>query len=570
MSPDQRVAGLEEENILLRRRVAELEAEFAKRGDGRGQLQAVKFLESVLDNSPAAIMICEAPDGRISYINDAVWDFRGKTDARMTGISVEQYVGTWREFFPDGRPYSGSEMPVARSLLTGEVVRNEQLIVELDDGTRKWAAAWSAPIYNEAKEIIAAVVIFSDVTSQKLAELELGKAKDLAEAANKAKSTFLSSMSHELRTPLSAILGFTEILLREAEPESSQYETLGIIQKSGEHLLSIINDILDLSKIEAGKIEIETSVFDLRELVADLAAILRVRAESRGLFLRVDESPGLPRYVKTDPVKLRQILFNLVGNSIKFTSKGGIGIRAYVPPQAREAASNQVCFEVSDTGSGIPSADVTRVFEPFVQLGHQEGTGLGLALTRRFVQLLGGELSLSSEVGKGSTFNFTIAYESVADGQVAAARASGRIVSIANSAAFKVLVVDDEPMNRRLLKRILTQFGFPLREAEDGLQALGKFEEWKPDLILMDWQMPVLDGLDATREIQRRPESGKMIIIGLTGNAFKSDQELMRDSGCDDVLTKPFRQDDLIGILERHLPIRVVRSPRVSEAIACS
>ena len=244
------------------------------------------YINSIIDNSPTAIIVCDAPEGNISYINNAVWDFRGKTDAKMTGISVVEYVSTWKEYYPDGRQYKGEEMPLARSLLHGEIVKNEELIVELEDGTRKWTSAWSAPIKNNTGEIIGAMVLFYDVTEKKEVELEILEAKNKADLANKAKSIFLANMSHELRTPMNAILGYSQLMQRDASLSPKQYKYLDTINRSGELLLALINDVLEISKIEAGKTALDVVTFDLRTLLGDLKRCSASGQTPRGCSLR--------------------------------------------------------------------------------------------------------------------------------------------------------------------------------------------------------------------------------------------------------------------------------------------
>ena len=239
------------------------------------------YINSIIDNSPTAIIVCDAPEGNISYINNAVWDFRGKTDAKMTGISVVEYVSTWKEYYPDGRQYKGEEMPLARSLLHGEIVKNEELIVELEDGTRKWVSAWSAPIKNNTGEIIGAMVLFYDVTEKKEVELEILEAKNKADLANKAKSVFLANMSHELRTPLNAILGYSQLMQGDLSLIPEHHKHLDTINRSGEHLQALINDVLEISKIETGQTTIESTTFDLRAMLRDLENMFKSSRPSR-------------------------------------------------------------------------------------------------------------------------------------------------------------------------------------------------------------------------------------------------------------------------------------------------
>jgi PAS domain S-box-containing protein len=390
---------------------------------------------------------------------------------------------------------------------------------------------------------------------------ELMESKERAEKANRAKSLFLSSMSHELRTPLNAILGFAQVMAREMDVTLKQRENLGVILKSGEHLLAIINDILDLAKIESGKVGLELSEFDLGDLTSDLITMLRVQAEAKGLELILDQSSSFPRFVRTDPAKLRQIIINLAGNAIKFTRQGRVSIKLGV--QALDAADHKkrLVFSVSDTGIGIPSSDLERIFQPFVQLAQNEGTGLGLAITQQYIQLLGGSISVVSELGKGSTFTFTIAYEPVDLAKVPVKPSkSGNIVGFENADSIRILVVEDQFENRLLLNKLLSPRGFQIMEACDGQEGVQACASWRPHAVFMDRRMPILDGLSATRAIRQLPDNRDIIIIAVTAHAFREERQEMLDAGCNDFLAKPFSDKQLFEMLEKHLPLRAIRS----------
>jgi len=395
---------------------------------------------------------------------------------------------------------------------------------------------------------------------------ELVQAKERAEHANRAKSVFLSSMSHELRTPLNAILGFAQVLAREPDLAPRQRENLGIILKSGEHLLAIINDILDLAKIESGKVELDLCDFDLGDLTGDLISMLRVHAEAKGLELILDQSSSFPRFVRTDPAKLRQIIINLAGNAIKFTQKGRVSIKLSV--QAVEAADQKkrLFFSVSDTGIGIPARDLDRIFHPFVQLAQNEGTGLGLAITQQYVQMLGGSISVSSEEDKGSTFTFTVVYEPADPGRVPLnpAAKAGNIIGFEDAANYRILVVEDQLENRLLLNKLLTPCGFQVSEAADGKAGVELCASVRPHVVFMDRRMPVLDGISATRAIRELPDCRDIIIIAVTAHAFRDERQEMLDAGCNDFLAKPFSDKQLFEMLEKHLSARAIRSEKPS------
>jgi len=379
---------------------------------------------------------------------------------------------------------------------------------------------------------------------------ELAVAKEKADSANKAKSLFLANMSHELRTPMNVILGFANIMDRESQISPRQKENLGLILKSGEHLLSIINNILDIAKIESGKLEAERSDFDLGDLINNTIAMLRVRAEAKNLTLELDQSSSFPRYVNTDPGKLSQIIINLVGNAIKFTDSGRISIKLGI--QSMDDGQNRrfLCFEIADTGVGISADSLEMIFQPFAQIGQREGTGLGLPITQKYVELLGGSISASSVPGEGSVFRFTIAYNPVdIDAVQKYAAAPGRVTGVENAGEYRILVVEDQAENRRLLSNLLLPFGFMIKEAADGAEGLEVFKQWRPHAVFIDRRMPVMDGLQAVAEMRRLPEGGRAVIIAVTAHAFKDERREMLDAGCDGFIAKPFPAEEIFAAL---------------------
>ncbi|MEN9353960.1 MAG: hypothetical protein RL318_1285 [Fibrobacterota bacterium] len=394
-----------------------------------------------------------------------------------------------------------------------------------------------------------------------LARCDAEKQREAALAANQAKSTFLANMSHELRTPLNAILGFSQILGNDPAATASQKEKLHTILGAGEHLLAIINDILDLSKIESGKVVAEPRAFDLGEMLQDIVMMLRGRAHAKGLELELDQSSSFPRFVLADSAKLRQVLINLVGNAIKFTNEGRVVIKLSLNGQRTENGLRRMCFEVSDTGPGIAAQDHARIFDPFVQLGTQEGTGLGLAITRQFVAVLGGSISMQSALGEGTKFVFTACYEPA---EVTALdpglRGQGRIISVEGANRLRVLVVDDSPENRAVARGFLEPLGFAIREAANGHEGVQVFRDWKPHLVLLDRRMPVLDGIGAAREMrQLEPVGERSAILAVTAHAYRDEQEQMLEAGCDAFLAKPYSEADLLGAMVRLLRLEIHR-----------
>lgn len=393
---------------------------------------------------------------------------------------------------------------------------------------------------------------------------ELERAKETAVAANRAKSVFLANMSHEFRTPLNAIIGFTELLLRDTSLGEGQIENVKIVHRSSEHLLGLINDVLELSKIEAGRTVLNPQPFDLYQMLRGLEEMFRLRAESKGLTLRLDLAPEAPRYLVADVGRLRQVLMNLMGNAVKFTQRGYILLQV-TRCDADESAAGVVnlCFAIEDSGPGITPAEQALLFEPFVQTSagelSQEGTGLGLTISRQHVRLMGGDISVHSELGHGSTFRFTIPCQIVAETAVRPAESARQVIGLEpGQPRYRLLVVDDQPVNRQMLVKMLAPLGFELREAANGEEAVAVWQAWEPHLIWMDMRMPVMNGYEATKRIKRTTKGQATIIIALTASGLEEDRTVVLSEGCDDYLRKPFRDADLYGLLAKHLGVRFI------------
>lgn len=378
---------------------------------------------------------------------------------------------------------------------------------------------------------------------------ELLLAKVAAEAADRAKSTFLSTVSHEIRTPMNAILGYAQLMLRDPSLGADAKTNLKIIGRSGEHLLALINDVLDMSKIEAGRIDLNPSTFHLARLLDDLAAMFRLRAEAKALRFEMSVDGEPVPYVVADEGKMRQALINLVGNAIKFTERGQVTLQ--VSLESRVGDQLWLVARIQDTGVGISAEDQRNLFEPFSQvkgeLNTQEGTGLGLAITRKFARLMGGDISLTSEPGTGSVFRFEVPIGR-GESDVAVLRDAHRRVSglRVGTAAPRILVVDDQLDNRDWLMKLLTSVGFSVQGAPDGNAAIRAWQEWNPRLILMDIHMPAMDGLEATRKIKADPRGKDTVIIALTASALDDDRHAISLSGADDFLAKPCREEVLL------------------------
>jgi signal transduction histidine kinase len=401
---------------------------------------------------------------------------------------------------------------------------------------------------------------------QKVAQrtVELQQAKEAAEVANQAKSRFLANISHELRSPLNVILGFTQLMKRSSTLAEEDKNSIDIIGRSGEHLLNLINGVLDLSKIEAGRMVVNSSKFDLLRLLDDLENMFRMKADNQGLKLVFNRCPDLPPYVRTDDVKLRQILINLLNNALKFTEYGSVTLRAKLG--SKQANQATLIFEIEDTGAGIAPHELEEIFAAFTQTetGRQskEGTGLGLAITRSFVQLMGGKITVNSQVGRGSTFKFDIAVNLVDTSDITIAPFMQRVIGLApNQPCYRILVVDDKADNRQLLSKLLSSVGFDIQEAANGKEAVTIWENWQPHLIWMDMRMPVMDGYEATREIKTREslhKRQKTIIIAITASTFEDETEVVLAAGCHDLVRKPFWEPIIFAKMAAFLGVRYI------------
>lgn len=382
-----------------------------------------------------------------------------------------------------------------------------------------------------------------------------------AEAANRAKSAFLANMSHELRTPLSTILGFAQLMTRDRSISSAQLENLEVISRSGEHLLTLINDVLSMSKIEAGRITLNENSFDLYGLLASLAEMFQMKAESKGLQPIFERSPEVPQYIRTDESKLRQVLINLLSNAIKFTQVGRVILRVSVFGSRTDNEQITLHFEVKDTGPGIAPAELEELFKPFVQTqagqkSHQ-GTGLGLSISQQFVHLMGGEIAVSSILGQGTIFSFDIQATPVEMLEVETIQLHRRAIALApEQPLYRILVVEDKQENRQLLVKFLTSLGFSVREAENGQQGVALWQTWEPHLIWMDMRMPVMDGYEATKQIKAHLKGQATVIIALTASAFDEERAVVLSIGCDDFVCKPFREEVILEKMAKYLGVR--------------
>jgi PAS domain S-box-containing protein len=443
----------------------------------------------------------------------------------------------------------------------------------MKDGRTKYVNEQCETFYDVSEKPLRSIGTIQDITGQKQKEDELRHyrdhledevrqrteelrlARDAANAANTAKSAFLANMSHELRTPLNAILGFSHILQQDSSLNENQHETLHIINNSGEHLLKLINDVLEIAKIEAGKLQLEISSFDLHSLVREVTDMMRLRAQQKGLQLDLDQSSQFPRYIKGDEARLRQILVNLVSNAVKFTHEGGVVIRLRV----KENTQLHLLLEVEDSGPGISEANQQRLFQPFVQLSDgdmQAGTGLGLSIVKQFVHLMGGTITIESTLGKGSLFHVELPLHA-ADEEALTLLGDehhSNVVGLApGQAPRRILIAEDQRDNQLLLIKLMTDIGLEVKVAQNGEECIGLFEDWRPDLILMDRRMPLMDGVEATKRIRQLPDGDKVKIVAVTASAFKEQKDELLAAGMDDFVRKPYKVDEIYQSLGHQL-----------------
>jgi len=531
-------------------------------------------------------MVVHGADTQILISNSMAQELLGLTEDQLLGRKAID--PDWHFFREDGSALPLDEYPVNRVLASRRALRNCVIGVHRPHRTGDiWALVNGVPVFGKADAVEQVVVSFVDITERKRIEEELGRykdqleetvqqrtaelqlARDAAEAANKAKSVFLANMSHELRTPLNAVLGFSNLLRRDPALSSSQREHLDIINRSGEHLLALINDVLEITKIEAGRLGLEIAPFDFGGMVRATAEMMSLRAEGKGLWLQVEMPSDVPRYLRGDEARVRQILINLLGNAVKFTVQGGITIRFDTCRNDRF----HLLIEVEDSGPGISVENQKRLFKPFVQLtenGEQKGTGLGLTITKQFVELMGGVIVLESTPGKGSLFRVELPIEPVDAAEVAKSdeRAHTEIIGLApEQPCYRILIAEGQRENRLLLRRLMADIGLKVRMAENGEQCVNLFEEWRPDLIWMDWRMPVVDGKVAARRIRRLPGGEGVKIVAVAASIFPEEQQEMLGAGADDFVRKPYRFDEIYDCLSKQLGVRYVYAdvPEVKE-----
>ena len=608
-----------------------LSDEIQKRQEANEELrrvnEALSASESRLNQFLAALPVGVSvynPDGTIAYFNEAARQLLGadtipESTAQQLAATYQLYVANTDRLYPP------DDLPILRALrgefvLVDDVeIRQNGKITALEIGT--------TPIFDSSGKIAYAIAAFQDISDRKQAEKivadyqrtleseiverteQLQQAALVAEAANKAKSTFLANMSHELRTPLNAILGFAQIMETSPNLTRENRESLKIIHRSGEHLLTLIDQALDLSKIEAGRMTLDATNFDLYRLLDELEDMFQMRSQNQEVELLFQRAPDVPQYVRTDAIKLRQVLINLLSNALKFTPTGRVSVRVSQESEGKqvrsqesedeivslspEPISSNLCliFEIEDTGVGIAPEELDQVFQAFVQTSSgqkmQKGTGLGLTISRQFVLLMGGDITVESQLDRGTTFKFQIPLSAANPIPILAPKIPREVTGLQpNQPRYRILVVDDRDDNRLLLIKMLSPIGFAVAEATNGCEAVEMWENWQPHLILMDLRMPVMDGYEATREIRARvkqkqkeqahPQEMNVSplefpipkIIALTASTTEEKRSFVLFVGCDDFIGKPFRKTDIFDALKKHLGVNYTYSGSSGESLS--
>ncbi len=499
-------------------------------------------LSKAVENSPASVVITDL-NGTIEYVNPKF--------TKVTGYTAQEAIGQNPRILKSGTFSQKVYEKLWQTILAGEVWQGE-FHNKKKSGESYFEAATISPIRDDKGNIAYFVAVKEDITERKRTEQELKKSMAAAEAANSAKSEFLANMSHEIRTPMNAIIGFSHLCLQSRlEPEQQDY--LEKVYRSANSLLGIINDILDFSKVEAGKMEVEKIPFRLDTVLRSAADIASVRAGEKGLALRFDKEPGIPLTLVGDPLRLGQVLNNLIGNAIKFTEAGEVTVRIGV--ESQDSGHFVLGFTVRDTGIGMTTEQVGKLFQSFSQADTSTtrkygGTGLGLAISRRFVELMGGTMWVESTPGEGSVFAFNLPFVSQHE-ELTVDTGIPSVPALASLSGLRVLLVEDNELNRQLATKLLMRAGIEVSTANDGAEAVQAVQQQKFDAVLMDVQMPNMDGMEATRAIRKNPALAELPIIAMTANVMTGDRERCLAAGMSDYLSKPIHHNVLYAAIAR-------------------
>ncbi len=525
------------------------------------------LLDKVLDAMPVGVFVADEHGGiaRMNPAAEQLWC--GRRHAPREQLDV--YKGWWAG---SGKRIEAHDWAFARAFERGETSLGEIIDIECFDGSRKTIRNSAVPVRDDSGRIISAIAVNEDITEERRIQEELRQARDEAQRANRAKSDFLANMSHEIRTPLNGIIGMAELAhTRCQEPRICEY--IGMMRSSADHLLSIVNDILDLSRIEAGRLELTEADFDLHRMLDSVLDTLTPAARRQGIALRDHVSPSAPTVLRGDEGRLKQVLINLLDNAIKFTDQGAVTLRVRLADSGAPCTGDRpgglcLLFEVQDTGIGIPPDKLGAVFENFMQVGdsltaRREGSGLGLAISKNLVERMGGVIWAESEPGRGSTFSFTVV---LAPGRAPRLKPEQPLERRVSARPLAILLAEDNPINTLVAVALLEEQGHKVTAVGNGREALEALAREPFDMVLMDIRMPELDGEETTRIIRHEPPPGvdrDVPIIALTAYALKGDRERFLAAGMDDYISKPFDMQEFNQVLER---IRERSNGRAREA----
>ncbi len=507
-----------------------------------------QLLRNVLDNIPIKVFWknkdSEFLGCNAAFLNaiqiDTEKEVIGKTDFDFVERKVAQkYRKSDLETIQSGKP---------------KLKYQESIIVK---GKKRWITTSKLPFFDENQEVIGIIGTSEDITERKEFEIKLKKAIEEAIAANLSKSTFLSNMSHEIRTPMNAILGYSQLLQEDENLTKTQQENLKIINRSGEHLLELINDILDMSKIEAGRITLKQSDFNFVELLKEVEQLFKLKAKQKKIDMSFAFDKNIPRAIFADEPKIKQIIINLIGNALKFTTNGFVQVSVEI------GKNNRMLVKIKDSGKGILLEEQETIFKPFEQAkkggSASGGTGLGLAISKKLSNLMQGDITIESEYGKGSEFIFTFSYS---EGNVSELRENVEILKVASLSSemkdLKVAIVDDRFENRDILFKKLDPLGFSTRMAENGQEAVDLYKEWKPEIILMDVVMPIMNGVEATRQIFELAGDHDVKIFVVSASALESEQKEIMELGVTVFIKKPVKLDELLAEMHEKAGVKFI------------
>ena len=515
------------------------------------------FTDAVLNNISDGVVACDE-HGLLSLFNRATIKMHG---IDQQTLPPEQWANYYRLLQPDGVTRMTTEQVPLYRAFQGKVVKGQELIIERMDGSKVIVLCSGQTMVDKEGRKIGAVVSMHDITLEKLAQEQMIQAKETAEAANRAKSVFLANVSHELRTPLNAILGFAQLMEHNNRIPEDQRRNIAIIDRAGNHLLSLINDVLEICRIEAGRAHLVNEIFDLSITLKTVQEVIRPQAETKNLVFSIECSKDLPHFVRGDEHHLRQVLLQLLRNAVKYTEHGAITLTLKLQ------SDQTIFFKVTDTGCGIPAEQKERIFEPFYQIEGNatkgEGAGLGLSLSQKFVSLMGGELDVESTVGQGSTFCFSL---SLPRAKKLPRVSTATIIGLATEQLPpRILIADDNLDNQLLIKQLLESIGCVVAIANNGLEAIERFQSFQPELLLMDIRMPIMDGYAATRAIRSMPNGEKLPILALTGSTIEEDQDQIFQAGCNDIIGKPVDANHLYNLIGRLLNLKFEYAPETPQ-----